>query len=46
MTGTIRLTASDTSGNIRRGPVWNSRGSSAFTRNWLKAKPAGGAAKK
>jgi hypothetical protein len=24
-------------------PVWNRKGSSPFTRNWLKVKPAGGA---
>ena len=42
-TGMMRLTASDTSGNIWRWPVWKSRGSSATTRNWLNVKPAGGA---
>ncbi len=31
------------SGNIWRCPQWNSMGSSASIRNWLKVKPAGGA---
>ena len=42
-TGTTVATASATSGNIPRGPVWNSSGWSARTRNWLNVKPAGGA---
>ena len=42
-TGTTRATASATSGNMARGPVWNSSGSSASIRNWLKLKPSGGA---
>jgi hypothetical protein len=33
-------TASDTRGNIARGPVWKSNGSSAWIRNWLKVKPS------
>ncbi len=40
-TGSTVATASATSGNIIRGPVWNSRGSSPRTRNWLKVKPSG-----
>jgi hypothetical protein len=40
-TGTTFATASATSGNMPRGPVWKSRGSSAVTRNWLKVKPSG-----
>jgi hypothetical protein len=42
-TGTTVATASATSGNIPRGPVWNSSGSSPVTRNWFMVKPAGGA---
>jgi hypothetical protein len=42
-TGTTLATASATSGNIARGPVWNSSGSSASIRNWLNVNPAGGA---
>ena len=42
-TGTTRATASATSGNMPRGPVWKRSGSSAAIRNWLKVKPAGGA---
>ena len=34
-------TASDTSGNICRGPVWKSSGSSPSIRYWLKVKPPG-----
>src|ERR1700712_3627155 len=34
-------TASETSGNIRRGPRWNSIGSSASIRYWLKVRPPG-----
>jgi hypothetical protein len=34
--GTILATASLTSGNMRRGPVWNSNGSSSTIRYWLK----------
>ena len=41
--GTIRPTASDTSGNSWRIPVWNRNGSSPRIRNWLNEKPAGGA---
>ena len=33
--------ASETSGNMRRGPVWNSSGSSASTRYWLNVNPPG-----
>ena len=40
-TGSTRPTASDTSGNIPRGPVWNSVGSSPAIRNWLNVKPPG-----
>ena len=40
-TGSTLATASATSGNIPRGPVWNRSGSSAATRNWLKVKPSG-----
>ena len=40
-TGSTVATASATSGNMPRGPVWNSSGSSAATRNWLKVKPSG-----
>ena len=36
-----RATASRTSGNIVRGPVWNSSGSSSTIRYWLKVKPPG-----
>ena len=39
--GITVATASDTSGNIARGPVWKISGSSASTRNWLKVKPVG-----
>jgi hypothetical protein len=39
----IRATASRTSGNMRRSPVWKSSGSSPSARNWLKVNPAGGA---
>ena len=39
----MRLTASEICGNIRLGPVWNSNGSSAVIRYWLKVKPSGGA---
>ncbi len=35
--------ASETSGNIWRGPQWNSSGSSAFTTNWLNENPPGAA---
>ena len=42
-TGTTRATASDTSGNMARGSVGNSRTSSLVMRNWLKLNPAGGA---
>jgi hypothetical protein len=38
-----RAAASDTSGNIWRGPQWNSNGSSALTTNWLNVNPAGAA---
>lgn len=41
--GMIARTASLICGNIWRWPQWNSRGSSASMRNWLKVKPAGGA---
>ena len=37
-TGMIAATASRTRGNIRRGPVWNSSGSSSTSRYWLKLK--------
>ena len=37
------LAAALISGNIWRCPQWNSMGSSASIRNWLKVKPAGGA---
>ena len=40
-TGTTVATASATSGNIPRWPVWKSSGSSATTRNWLKVNPSG-----
>src|SRR5713226_9436886 len=40
-TGRTAATASRTSGNIRRGPVWKSSGSSSTTRYWLKLKPPG-----
>ena len=40
-TGTTPATASATSGNSERMPVWNSNGSSPRTRNWLKVKPSG-----
>ena len=40
-TGTTRATASDTSGNMARGPVWNSSGSSPRMRNWLNENPPG-----
>ena len=36
-------TASDTSGNICRGPVWKIIGSSPSIRYWLKVKPPGAA---
>ena len=39
----MRETASDTSGNSARIPVWNRNGCSSRTRNWLNVKPAGGA---
>src|SRR4051812_6867742 len=35
-TGTMRFTASETSGKSWRMPVWKSSGSSATTRDWLK----------
>ena len=41
-TGMIRPTASDTDGKSPRDPVWNSSGSSATTRYWLKRMPASG----
>ncbi len=41
--GMILATAALISGNIARCPQWNSIGSSASIRNWLKLKPAGGA---
>jgi hypothetical protein len=41
--GMSRVTASDSAGNIPRSPQWNSIGSSAWMRKWLKVKPAGGA---
>ena len=41
--GSSRASASRTTGNIRRSPVWNSSGSSPRTRKWLKVMPAGGA---
>ena len=34
-------TASRTSGNIRRSPVWKRSGASSTIRNWLKVKPPG-----
>ena len=40
-TGTTVATASATSGNMARGPVWKSSGSSAAIRNWLKVNPSG-----
>ncbi len=40
-TGSTVATASATSGNIARGPVWNRRGSSPAIRNWLNVKPTG-----
>ena len=40
--GRIFATAAAIDGNILRWPQWNSSGSSAMTRNWLKVKPAGG----
>ena len=39
----MRAIASETSGNMRRGPVWKSSGSSALIRNWLNVKPPGAA---
>jgi len=33
--------ASETDGNITRGPVWKMAGSSASMRNWLNVNPAG-----
>jgi len=42
-TGSTRSTASDTAPNIPRRPQWNSSGSSATRRNWLKVNPAGAA---
>src|SRR6266702_931278 len=39
---TIRATASETSGNSWRIPVWNSSGSSATTRYWLNGMPTSG----
>ena len=41
-TGRTRATASDTSGNRPRRPVWKSSGSSASIRNWLKLMPTSG----
>ncbi len=41
--GMILATAALTRGNICRCPQWNSIGSSASIRNWLKVNPAGGA---
>ena len=38
-TGRTVATASRTSGNSLRGPVWNSSGSSSTMRYWLKEKP-------
>ncbi len=43
VSGTTLATASATSGNMARGPVWKSSGWSALIRNWLKVNPAGGA---
>ena len=40
-TGITLATASRTSSNMRRGPVWNSSGASSATRYWLKVKPPG-----
>ena len=37
-TAMTAATASRTSGNIRRGPVWKSSGSSSTSRYWLKLK--------
>ena len=39
--GTTDATASDTDGNMPRGPVWKMAGSSASMRNWLNVKPVG-----
>lgn len=39
--GSTVATASATRGNMPRGPEWNSIGSSAASRNWLKVKPSG-----
>ena len=41
--GMMRATAAEIAGNIARWPQWNSSGSSAAIRNWLKAKPSGAA---
>ena len=39
--GITEATASLTSGNRARMPVWKRSGSSATTRNWLNVKPSG-----
>ena len=39
--GSTDATASDTNGNMPRGPVWKMVGSSASIRNWLNVKPVG-----
>jgi hypothetical protein len=37
----MRPTAAMTSGNRERCPAWNTIGSSASIRNWLKVNPSG-----
>ena len=39
--GITEAMASDTTGNMARGPVWKMAGSSASMRNWLNVKPVG-----
>jgi len=43
VSGITVVMAAETAGNRWRMPVWNSSGSPASRRNWLKVNPAGSA---